>query len=812
MDKFDQALMQVSTKLSNFGKTMKDKTDKPVASANKTFLGLSKTILGMIPGIGLFTAGYQAFTKVMQQGVQFAKESIAAYQAQEVANARLGAVIKATGADSWTSHRQLMDMAKEQAEATGHTYQEVQDMQSVLLGFTSITGEKFKEATDGLINMAAVMGGDLASAANQFGKALDTPAESLGTLSRYGFKFTEEQKKQVKQFEETGQHAKAQAIILDSMKSAFGNAGRAVNDAAKSQNDYNTEIQRLKINAGEPFEKAVKPVRDFFTEVMRKSNTAAEEQKKYNEMLKDLAKMEEIPNLIKSYEDRMRQTKGTDKFVDYTDQINTLKEVLESLGQTENTIKFSRLEYELKQATEQMQNFRNILLESTEFGAKLDVDIGKETRRIKNQTNVAKEVIDAELKDLAEERERKIDEYFSTGGLEEILNLKSNADENKQTLQYFMSQITRIKNEMNGLRGSVENETAAQRRNGKVTGESAALNASITKIQEEVKARKEALIKVETDYNEAIEETNRQNRAGIISEEDAEAQRASAAANRVKETAQLRDRYRVYNDIQNQLEAIQRIEDEAGGKDTEGKLAAMREELNKTQEGYNGLLRDTNSELNEATNLAKNYNAIAADRSLQEQTEEYTRQIQDLTASEYEAYEIEKERALLALHATDEYQRASDDKRRELEAELSLYHATKKRVEITDELEDKEQEYKDAAEDINREMENRQRLGESEIAWQLRKIENEKRWALEEFRASEIYKTALAEAARGNEEYINMINDVEKAIEDRAAAAKQAVTETSNISFVRKPEKRLRNAGEKAGNSGFLRDLSGLNY
>jgi phage-related minor tail protein len=187
-------------------------------------------------------AGYQALSRAIQGAIQFAKESIAVYQTQEVANARLGAVVRATVADAWTSHQQLMDMAKQQAAATGHTYEEVQNMQSVLLGFTSITGKVFEEASEGLINMTAVMGGDLASAANQFGKALDTPATSLGTLSRYGFKFTEEQKKQVKQFEETGQHAKAQAIILDSMKAAFGSAAIAVNDAVRSQSAYIPEI------------------------------------------------------------------------------------------------------------------------------------------------------------------------------------------------------------------------------------------------------------------------------------------------------------------------------------------------------------------------------------------------------------------------------------------------------------------------------------------------------------------------------------------------------------------------------------------
>jgi hypothetical protein len=57
LDNLDRTIMQATTKLNNFDKIIISKTGKPAASAQKTFLGLSKTILGAVPGVGLLMAG-----------------------------------------------------------------------------------------------------------------------------------------------------------------------------------------------------------------------------------------------------------------------------------------------------------------------------------------------------------------------------------------------------------------------------------------------------------------------------------------------------------------------------------------------------------------------------------------------------------------------------------------------------------------------------------------------------------------------------------------------------------------------------------
>jgi hypothetical protein len=281
---------------------------------------LKNQITASIPAIGAAVAAYQAMSGAFRSIKQFMDDSIRAYTEQEKANARLEAVLFATGSAAWTTSEQLKSFATELANDTGNSAKDIQDLQSVLLGFKSITGDVFNESTEAIVQMAGVMGGDLKSAANTFGKALDTPIAGMTSLSRYGFVFTEQEKEMVKQLEETGKHQEAQKIILDAMKTSFGNAASAVNEAVKSQNDYSTAVENFKIAGGESFEKAVTPVRNFFTSIIQH---AADSIKKTNET------REAIENLKKQAAGEVVYEEGTSGWV---------KNVQDNIKQTEKEI------------------------------------------------------------------------------------------------------------------------------------------------------------------------------------------------------------------------------------------------------------------------------------------------------------------------------------------------------------------------------------------------------------------------------------------------------------------------------------------
>ena len=205
-----KAIISADTK--NFDNGMR-KAQTSAKNLSNTFGNLSKIITKALSfaGLGL---GVKAIA-------DFGKASVAAADSANKSFKILNNTLKVTGATAWTSSEELVKMSEDIAHSTNYTVGEIQDMQSVLLGFRNITGETFKDASDAITDMATVMGMDLKSAVQTVGKALDDPIKGLDSLKRQGFAFTEEQKKELEVLVKNGEQLKAQKIILDEGPSFF---------------------------------------------------------------------------------------------------------------------------------------------------------------------------------------------------------------------------------------------------------------------------------------------------------------------------------------------------------------------------------------------------------------------------------------------------------------------------------------------------------------------------------------------------------------------------------------------------------------
>lgn len=96
-----------------------------------------------------------------------------------------------------------------------------------LLTFGNVAGKVFDRAQQAAIDMAQRMGSDPQSAAIMLGKALNDPIKGITALTRVGVQFTEQQKEQIKAFQQSGQLAKAQGIILGEVEKQFAGAAEA---------------------------------------------------------------------------------------------------------------------------------------------------------------------------------------------------------------------------------------------------------------------------------------------------------------------------------------------------------------------------------------------------------------------------------------------------------------------------------------------------------------------------------------------------------------------------------------------------------
>lgn len=201
--------------------TAKDKTKAGTKSAETNF----KKIASAAKGAAI--AGAAAGAAL---GVAITAKSLKLWAIQEKAIIQVEKRLKSTGASAWTSSEQLQTMAASLQRVTTFGDETILQMQQLLLSFKSIRGPEFEGATKAILDMASALaqssGGepDLRSAATMVGKALDDPIAGITALTRAGVKFNPEQKKLISGLVETGNQAKAQAIILRELESQFGGA------------------------------------------------------------------------------------------------------------------------------------------------------------------------------------------------------------------------------------------------------------------------------------------------------------------------------------------------------------------------------------------------------------------------------------------------------------------------------------------------------------------------------------------------------------------------------------------------------------
>lgn len=216
----------ISAQTSQFEKGMKN-AQSSVNSLSNSISNITNLVKKAFAFTGV-AIGTKAIVDFGKSCVQSANQAIKTFNI-------LDNTVKATGADAWTSIGELESASKSLSDSTNYSVTEIQKMQSVLLGFTNITGEAFDGASEAVLDMATVMGMDLTSAVQTVGKALDDPITGLDSLRRQGFKFTDEQKEELTQLVRNGEQYKAQKIILDTLATSYGGAAKAGQDSFARQ-------------------------------------------------------------------------------------------------------------------------------------------------------------------------------------------------------------------------------------------------------------------------------------------------------------------------------------------------------------------------------------------------------------------------------------------------------------------------------------------------------------------------------------------------------------------------------------------------
>src|SRR3990172_9009850 len=162
----------------------------------------------------------------------------------------LQAALNSTGQAAAGYKAELAGLANELQNTSNFSDEAVMHAETLLLTFTKIGRNVLPDATRAVADIATLMGGDMQAAAIQVGKALNDPIKGLGSLTRIGVTFSQQQKDQIKSMVEMGDTAGAQAIILAELNKEFGGQAQAARDAAGGTQDLQVAAGELQESMG----------------------------------------------------------------------------------------------------------------------------------------------------------------------------------------------------------------------------------------------------------------------------------------------------------------------------------------------------------------------------------------------------------------------------------------------------------------------------------------------------------------------------------------------------------------------------------
>jgi hypothetical protein len=497
-----QTTKKTNTHFENIRKNGINQFAKLATGINAAFMSL--------PIIGFATMVIAGIKKVVSGIADFVNETAKAYITHQQELAKMEQVLKSTGAAAWTSAKQLEGQAKQLAQTTTKTVNEIMQMQSVLLGFKSITGDAFERTTKAILDMTTVMGGDLVSAANTVGKAIDSPVQGMSALSRHGFVFTKQQKELIRTLEESGQHFEAQKIILEEVEKPYRDTAAAIAEVTKNQARLDYQTNRLKQAQGESTSKMKEwwaGVRADFVE------TRAEALELYNAIKKayeyDPKKGAEA---VKEAQERALEEFETESeriVAIRTAELTALEEAFK-LASSASLIAQDRLNTVLSKNTERMATWtgnalldmvnmyvnnpiielKNLLINTMEFG--LESAFSGEASELwkqfqeREEANLAywqaeKEAAEAAMKAHQEETAAIYDKrQLLDADIEQIENQRTALEAIQQTRKDTLEQIKRI-NDEEGT-GLINAEEAQQRRMAAYQTETNSINELITAV------------------------------------------------------------------------------------------------------------------------------------------------------------------------------------------------------------------------------------------------------------------------------------------------------------------------------------------
>jgi len=180
---------------------------------------------------------------------------IRALSQQQEAEAKLAAVLKATGNAAGYTKKQLVEMASSLQKVTKFGDEAIITGQALLATFIDIKGTVFKDTLAVALDLSTVVGQDLKSSIVQLGKAINDPVTGMTALRRVGVSFTNAEKDMIVELVRANKLVEAQGKLLGILETQFGGAAIAAADTlggsvAQLKNELSDLLQKLASGRG----------------------------------------------------------------------------------------------------------------------------------------------------------------------------------------------------------------------------------------------------------------------------------------------------------------------------------------------------------------------------------------------------------------------------------------------------------------------------------------------------------------------------------------------------------------------------------
>lgn len=192
-------------------------------------------------------------------------------EAQE-AILELDRLFRSFGDTVGVTKQEMIDYATAIQNSTALSDEAVLKGQAALLKYASITGEQFKQVRDLAVDVAATMGGDVAGAADQLGRALENPLQGMRILRQLGIVLSPEQQELAKNMVETGRAAQVQAFLLAELEKRYKGA------AEEATNTLGGALKQLKNRFSDAFEGQGADVDGLIAKIKELADTLSSEQ------------------------------------------------------------------------------------------------------------------------------------------------------------------------------------------------------------------------------------------------------------------------------------------------------------------------------------------------------------------------------------------------------------------------------------------------------------------------------------------------------------------------------------------------------